>query len=248
MSQIDRDAYKPLYRHVADYLLEQILDGKWLIGSLVPSEDRLVSQFNVSRNTVRKALENLEKSGYLIRVRGRGTFVASSRLNQALNHLTSFSEDVSVLGMTPTHKNINITCIPATEEIAEKLQIPPKSEVIFLHRLLLANNIPYIVMKAYLPKHLLDAYNIVISADTLGEGSLYQFLEAHNLRLVEADVFIRAGGASNEDRILFGYAEGSPVLITERISRAQDCIVEYSVSVGHPERHQWSSKLIRINR
>jgi len=236
---------RTLYMHVSDFILDQILGGKWPIGSLLPSEDKLISQFNVSRNTIRKALDNLENNGYIHRLRGRGTFISSTKLNQPLIKLTSFSEDVIALGMTPDHKNICIEQQFASDFVAEKLQIPKGSEILFMCRLLLANNKPYSVTREYLPLKILNLYDINITYKSIGNGSLYKYLEDHNLKITEGNIIIRAGRVSKEDRLLLDCSLGSPVLISERVSFSGSTVIEYSLGVGHPDHHQWNAKLFR---
>ncbi len=247
MDIINRDEYKPLYMRIADYLMDQILKGEWPVGSLVPSEDRLVSQFNVSRNTVRLALDRVERNGYIHRIRGRGTFVSSSKLIQLLNRLRSFHEDVEGLGMTPCYQILQVTAKQANPELAAKLEVHERAPVIFLHRLLLANQLPYIIGKTYIPKAILDAKGITLTSDTLGGGSLYEFFDKHGIHLWEATEKIRAEKATREDRQLLGISEGAPVLISERISKdINGVVIEFTISIGHPERHEYSAKLYRI--
>lgn len=247
MSVINRDEYKPLYMQIADYLMDQILKGEWPVGSLVPSEDRLVSQFNVSRNTVRMALARLERNGYIHRIRGRGTFVSSSKLNQLLNRLRSFHEDVEGLGMTPCHQILQVTVKQANPELAAKLEIREKAPVICLHRLLLANQLPYILSKTYITKAILDTRGITLTTDTLGGGSLYEFFDKHGIHLWEATEKIRAEKATREYRQQLGISEGAPVLVSERISKdVNGVVIEFTISIGHPERHEFTAKLYRI--
>ena len=76
-------ARKPKYRIIEADLLSMIRDGRVKVGEQVPTESIITSKYNVSRFTVRKAIENLERAGYVDRNAGRGTFVANWRSRQA---------------------------------------------------------------------------------------------------------------------------------------------------------------------
>jgi DNA-binding GntR family transcriptional regulator len=73
--RLDRQSFVPLYRQIKDLVLDRIEHGELATGDQIPSETRLGAVFNVSRLTVRQALYELCMEGYIIRERGRGTFV-----------------------------------------------------------------------------------------------------------------------------------------------------------------------------
>lgn len=80
-----------LYRQVANQLVEQIQSGKWTVGSNMPSENQLATDFNVSRQTVRQALQYLQENGYIYRHQGSATKVISTsqprKFSQSFNSL-----------------------------------------------------------------------------------------------------------------------------------------------------------------
>ncbi len=234
-------AHQPKYIQLADYLLKNIRDGSWPVGSAIPSEYELVTKFRVSRNTVREAMGELERLGYIFRIHGKGSYVSSVRLNQRFNNLTSFSEDISSLGLTPSHKNIEIRKIKAEEAISTKLHLPPGSDCMFLHRLLLADDVPFIVVKTYIPAHWLEIQGISISEKTLGKGSFYSLLSAHGIVFNKASITARAMRATSQEAKYLGISKGSPVLATERLSFSSDDVPrELTFGIGHPDRQQWT--------
>jgi DNA-binding GntR family transcriptional regulator len=76
--RLNRQSFVPLYRQIKDLLLERIQHGDLAVGDLIPSEKQLGAAFEVSRLTVRQALYELRIEGYVIREKGRGTFVRTS--------------------------------------------------------------------------------------------------------------------------------------------------------------------------
>ncbi|MCA2220594.1 GntR family transcriptional regulator [Nonomuraea aurantiaca] len=76
---IDHEGPTPLYRQLADLLRAQIVDGTLPPNRPIPTEQRLMHEHELGRDTVRKAVAILRKEGLIIAIRGRGTFVAPSK-------------------------------------------------------------------------------------------------------------------------------------------------------------------------
>lgn len=246
---IDHNSYKPLYRQLADYLVANIKEGTWPVGVAIPSEPELTEQFQVSRNTVRSALRKLEQDGLIYRVPGKGTFVATTKLEISLGRLTGFSEDVRAMGMVPRYKILEITTMPATAKIAAKLQMAPDSEVIFVYRLALASDLPYIVVKSYLPKRWFELRGLDVAKDISAGGSFYNLLEnRYGVRLGKSTITITASTANADEARLLHCNVGDPVLINERVTltHEDDKPIEYTIGAGHPKRHQWTTTLTRL--
>ena len=70
-------------------------------GDLMTSERKLMQDYGVSRITVREAIGQLVNEGHLVRVRGKGTFVAHRPVQSKL-HLASFTEEMRAKGHNPT--------------------------------------------------------------------------------------------------------------------------------------------------
>ncbi|MBT2235071.1 GntR family transcriptional regulator [Nonomuraea sp. NEAU-A123] len=73
---IDHEGPVPLYRQLADLLRTQIADGTLMPNRPIPTEQRLMHEHEVGRDTVRKAIAILREEGFVIAIQGRGTFVA----------------------------------------------------------------------------------------------------------------------------------------------------------------------------
>jgi len=78
---LDRTSFVPLYYQLQEVLKEQIESGTWTTGEALPSEPELARRFGVSRVVVRQALAILEDDRQIVRVKGRGTFVAEPKLD-----------------------------------------------------------------------------------------------------------------------------------------------------------------------
>src|SRR5699024_7880819 len=113
----------PLYHQLKEILKEKIESGEWQTGDKIPSENELRQQYDVSRNTAIKALDDLMKDGLLKRVQGRGTFVSRPKFEQPLSGFYSFSRVMKSKGMNPKDIIISIDEKPATPTEAKNLQI-----------------------------------------------------------------------------------------------------------------------------
>lgn len=120
-----------MFKHdlVYNSIKEKIVIGGWYEGMLIPSETQLCEMFDVSRITIRRALKELEYSGFVKRIQGKGTFVKSS--NRDAIDMNS-SKD---LGDSVTYEVIECKNIAANAEVARKLNIGEYEEVVFLRRI-----------------------------------------------------------------------------------------------------------------
>src|SRR5258705_13251601 len=116
-----------LYSRVETVLAGEIADGALKVGEQLPTEDSLISRFEVSRITVRRAIQNLVSRGLVEIRRGKGTFVAAPRLTQELTELSGFVEDMHALGRKPTARVIGKEIVAADTTVAGQLA-PIKGE------------------------------------------------------------------------------------------------------------------------
>jgi GntR family transcriptional regulator len=92
------DSPVPLYVQIKDYLRLNIQNGVFAVNERIPSERKLAEQFDVNRLTVSKALSELAQEGLIYSRVGKGTYVSPARIDQALQSLASFTEDMSSRG------------------------------------------------------------------------------------------------------------------------------------------------------
>ena len=99
--KLDKSLPVPLYYQLAETLREQIESGAIKPGAQLPSERELGDQLAISRMTVRKALLDLASEGLIYTRVGKGTFVAEPKIDQRLQGVTSFTQDVRGRGARP---------------------------------------------------------------------------------------------------------------------------------------------------
>src|ERR1700753_2417223 len=113
----------PLYARVESVIASEILDGSLSVGDPLPTEDELIARFEVSRITVRRAIQNLVSRGLVEIHRGRGTFVASPKITQELTELSGFVEDMHAIGRKPTARVMSKEVVTADATVARPLAL-----------------------------------------------------------------------------------------------------------------------------
>lgn len=205
----------------------------------MPSERELASRYGLSRMTARQAVEHLVSEGRLYRVQGKGTFVASPKIDIPLR-LTSFTEDMRARGMDPGARDLGRRAIPATAAVARELGIDLGATVYAIERLRTADGVPMALERSHIPARLAPD----LLEMSLENRSLYELLGAtYGLVLDHGDQVIEAGIADSGDAGLLGLGPGSAVLLLQRRTWAGSVVVEYAVSTYRADRYQLRASL-----
>lgn len=218
MNQVlDKQSPIPIYLQIEEQLKARILAGEFEVGTAIPSERELTENFGVSRMTLRQAVTNLVNDGLLYREKGRGTFVASPKVEQPLNGLTSFTEDMKARGMSPSNKLITFKKIEPEADIAEKLGLSSGEEVFSVKRIRYADDKPMAIERTFLPVKLFPQ----LTEEAL-KGSLYSIIEEQQLKISHASQRMEAALVKKEDAELLKIGMPSAILMMERVSYLAD--------------------------
>lgn len=150
LGEIDRSSPIPYYYQLQEILQTWIEENHISPHTQIFSEAELCERFGVSRTVVRQALLELDRDGLIYRAKGRGSFVAPPKLRQQITELTSFTQDMHERGVRSGSHVLRQDMYPASEAVAERLQIPPQTPVFCLERVRLANGEPLALETAYL--------------------------------------------------------------------------------------------------
>jgi GntR family transcriptional regulator len=211
-------------------------------GSPVPPERTLSVEFGTSRTTVRQALQELVVEGRLERIQGKGTFVAKPKVAQALR-LTSYTEDMRAQGLEPTSKLLEIGYVVADDTLSEKLRIKPRTRVLRIERLRLANGEPMAIETTHLSAQRFPGLRRQLSRS----HSLYAALsEKYGVRLLEAEETIETVPAPPREAHILGTDVGLPLLLLSRHSIGEDGEpVEFVRSLYRGDRYKFVAHLQR---
>ncbi len=202
------DADEPLYKQLQGNLREAVQSQALKPESLLPTERELSEKLEVSRVTVRKAVEGLVQEGLLTRKQGSGTYVAS-RIEKNFSKLSSFSEDMKARGRTPSSEWLLREKGSVTPDEALSLGLSPGTAVFRFHRIRMSDGEPMALEYSTIPASALNHSGKISS-------SLYATLDTYGNRPVRALQRLRAVPFEGEIAVLLGVPAGSPGLFIER--------------------------------
>jgi GntR family transcriptional regulator len=212
---IDATSPIPLYAQVEAVLAADIAEGTLVPGSQLPTENRLIERFGVSRPTVRKAVQNLITRGLVEIQRGKGTFITRPKITQDLTSLSGFVEDMQAVGRKPTARLLDKQVIAANKTVAAHLALPAGALVVRIQRVRLADGEAVSFDETYLP---LEIGQKIVSNDLETEPIFALLEQKYNLPLVEAEYRLEAASAEPAVAQALGIETGSAVFVIERTS------------------------------
>lgn len=204
-------AYQPRYRTIEQALRERIAVLR--PGDALPSDSALCSEFGVSRMTARSAMHRLAEEGLVVRVPGRGSFVAEPPSHRRADRLVSFSSEMARRGKVPTSVIVSREIRPASAASAAELQLRPGEPIVYLRRVRCADGEPIALETTLLSGRLSPT---VMAAD-LRHDSLHAILGEAGWSLRRGTATVTAACATQEDARLLDVARGGPMLVERRV-------------------------------
>ncbi|MFC5630743.1 MULTISPECIES: GntR family transcriptional regulator [Streptococcus] len=228
---------KPLYLQLVDTLELDIRNSMSPNDKLL-SERELTETYQVSRITVRQALQELEKRGLVYKMQGKGTYVSEIKEPAVdLGNVYSFTDEMKKLGKQPVTKTLSFSIVKATEHIARELKIELGAEVYELERLRLADDIPMMLERSYLPV----IQFVGLNKEILSQKPLYQIVEedyGERIRVAEEEFF--ASIALNHEAKLLEIKKGAPVLhLVRKTYNAKNKIIEFTFSIARADQFRY---------
>lgn len=215
---INKNSPIPIYHQLEEQIKLQIENGDLKEDEAIPSEREFAERFQISRMTVRQAINNLVIESYLYRQKGRGTFVNKKKVEQELQGMTGFTEDMLSRGMTPSSKLLSFEIIPADKKTAQELSITENELIYKIKRSRLADGFPMALETASIPVDIIPGLT-----EENSNQSLYHYIEENlSLSISEAKQEIEASIANCDDAKELSIEEGAPILLIMRISFLQD--------------------------
>jgi GntR family transcriptional regulator len=235
----------PLWRQIADRLRRSIASGEFRPGDVLPSETEINATFQVSRATARASLERLKHEGLIRRQSGRGSIVLAPKVEQPVNELASFSEDMRRRGLRPSYSTFSAENARTTEEAAKALEIGEGAPAFHIRRLLLADDEPIGMSESWLAPWIFAASRQP-TPDELDAGSLYAWLTQFcGQTIAGARECIEAALADTTMSRRLEVALGSPLLVARRRSLAEDGRpIEYAVMHYRADRYRFIIELV----
>ncbi len=240
VGRLDEQGRAPLYQQLQRALREAINDKRLPPEEALPAERDLAEEFQVSRITVRKALDGLVTEGLLMRRQGAGTFVAS-RVEKSFSKLSSFSEDMLSRGRTPHSAWLNKSEGRVSPEESMTLGLSPGAVVYRFNRIRYADGAPMALEYSTIPGFCLPSVDAV-------EDSLYAALERAGNRPARALQRLRAVLFNSEQAELMRVADKAAGLLIERRGFLKDGRpVEFTQSFYRGDAYDFVAELNSLN-
>lgn len=206
----------PKYLQISHWLMEMIQKGRYGVNDKLPSESTLAEWFHVNRNTVRQAIADLVAKGIVRKKNGVGTFViggSEQPVKYSLQHISSFTDDMIRMGITPKTRLIHKAVIEAPPNVTEKLMLGKERRVILTERLRLGNDLPLVIERSFLPYR---EYRALLKMRLT--GSLYHLLtRKFGVELHRSIQTFRAVLISPEEARWLGVPPHSPGIFLESV-------------------------------
>jgi GntR family transcriptional regulator len=238
---------EPLHRQLEAALRRLIHLGEFRPGANLPGEHELAAELGLSRHTVRHSLGVLAAEGLVRRQRGRGggtrVLERTPIIERSLSTFYAFAWEVQARGETQHSFVLERTTIAAAPaELAKRVGVAPNAAVERIVRLRTADGEPLVLETAYLSSRLAAR----LEQEVLEQGSVYNAVERlHGLHIVRAHETIRPIALARAAARLLGVRAGSPALLVERQTLAEDGPIEWQESIVRGDRYLYSIDLPR---
>lgn len=236
MEEINKNSRLPLYHQLVDILLDDIEQGKISENDKLPSERELCDAYDISRSTVRQAILELEKLGYVYKHHGKGTFISPKALNQDLLQFYSFTDEMVKLGKIPSSKVLSFGIVDCNLKVARKLKCNEFDKVYEIVRLRLADDEPMMYEQTYLPCNRFAN----LSSKEIEKSPMYDvFRSKYGVKLTKAEEELQPVKTRRHEAKLLEVDESVPSMMIERITFENDAIIEYTVGIARGDRFKY---------
>lgn len=242
---VDERLPTPLYHQIFLILRGQIVEGRLASGALVPGEEELARQFNVSRITARRALAELAAEGLVTRSRGRGTHVTMREQEPPPVHggVEGLIENLMAMGLKTQVNLLDFSYEPAAPDVAAALQVVPGAEVQRAVRVRSLADGPFSHLTTYVPADIGRKFG----RKEMAREPLLALLERSGVVIGSADQTLSATLADTRVAPLLKTAIGAPLLRISRIVHdGNGRPVEYIIGLYRPDRYQFRMSLDRV--
>ena len=224
---------------IKQYICQKIESGEWEQNRKVPSENELADNFEVSRMTARRALQELTDQGILIRSQGAGTFVATFKSQSSILEIKNIADEIQDRGHLHKAKTICLKQVKPTNDLAILLNIQLSDSVYYSEILHFENNQPIQLEQRYVnaalvPNYIKQDFSVITSHE-------YLTLEAP---LTEATHEIEAVLANVETCELLNIQPSTPCLQVKRRTWSSTGVVSLAILTSPGDKYRLGSRLV----
>ena len=234
--KIDKESKVPLYHQLYEAIARNIESGIFDENEKLPSERELCSTLDISRSTVRQAMFELEKDGYIYKEHGRGMFVSFESFKQDLLNFYSFTDEMIKLGKEPSSKVLRYEEVSATAKLAGKLAVKENDLLYQFTRLRLADDEPIILETSYLPAARFPG----LTKERLEAQPMYDtFREDYDMSFSKAKEIFKSVVIRNHEAEVLEVNAQTPGMMIERYTYEKKDIIEYTMSIARGDKFEY---------
>lgn len=236
--KVNKASSIPLYYQLKNLILDQIEAGHLHTDDQLPSEREISALYEISRQTVRQAINELVLQGFLYRTPGKGTYVAPRKLTQDLLHVTSFTQMILDWGKSTSVRAISSNFQPAPPFVCRLLDIPQNAQVFCFERIRIVDQEPAALHRSYIPGDIAKP----LANISLDSQSLMGLLASEcSVRIVKSEEKMEPTIADPYESELLNIKQGSPLqLITGHLLDDTDRAVECHKSLYRGDKFQFA--------
>ena len=217
-NKLDKDSEIPLFEQLEELMRARLDTNDLSPGDKLPSESELSDQFDISRMTVRHALDRLVREGLIVRKPGKGAFVARAKLEINPTTIFSFSAAMNTAGHVVRTHVIEKRVIPAPADIAKDLGLRAGKPVVYVFRLRYVDDQAAACARSYLPA---QYYEGLLSQD-LGRRPLAELMEeVSGLTISRTEDYFESALVRHDESSVLKVADGSAVLLVRGVAYTQ---------------------------
>ena len=237
MIVLDRTSPLPLWAQIADDLRARIARNEFV--ERFPTDEEMVRDYAVSRQTVREAVRHLERTGVVERQRGRGSFLRRApSLEQPVQGFYSLARSIEEQGLD--ERSSVVTFEPVRDEAAAReLGLPDDAALVLIERLRFAGDQPLALDRSWVPAEI----GVLLEPGDLEHGSLYEAIaRCAGLTVTGGRERIRASAADVRTRRLLELPRGEAILVIERLAKAGGRAVEWRIGSVRGDRFSFTAE------
>lgn len=234
MPGIERETATPLYLQIAEDIRNKINTGELKENARIPTEAELSQSYQVSRITIRKALEILEDAEIVVRRQRLGTFVSAKKVSRSLNCFMGFTKSCELSGKKGETRLLSAELVRAMPSDIKRLHLKEDDKIISIRRLRYCDGEPVILEENHFPKQ----YAYLLAEDL--NGSLHEILRERGVDLSNGSKTIGVCYATREEARLLKIKENDALIISRDIAYdAKNLPVYSSKEIINADRYEY---------
>jgi GntR family transcriptional regulator len=239
---VDRESQQKLYVQMYSIIKEKIENREWPVGSQIPTEDELCKTYDVSKATVRMAITDLVRSGYLKKLQGKGTFVTHALPDLGITMKTKLTEDMFGEGVN-VRKEILVKGVKVPPEEV-KAYLKTEGEIYYILCKRVVNGEPAYLEESFIPLETVPHIDELEVCQTSFYEMVQQQSEKKIFKVVQ---MIEIAEMPGDAASILKTDQGAPVLLLHRLLVAADgSPLAYTRLMGGGRKYKLQTELIQI--